>query len=151
VPGGSEAAALELTIATDRSSYARGDDIVLTATLHNHGGRAIVLAHPDYWGASEISVTDASGRLVAPASTKTKRSPIDTVITIPPGASRQHAFPGMTFYSCCSAESFRGRLSPGQYQIIVTFTNPPVRVKPPDGTSAWSGTLTSAPVSIEVR
>jgi hypothetical protein len=145
------AASLDLTIATDRSSYAREDDIVLTATLHNHGGRAIALAHPDYWGVSEISVTDASGRHVAPESTKTKRSPIEAVMTIPPGASRQHAFRGMTFYGCCSAESFRGRLAPGQYRIIVTFTNPPVRVTPPEGTSAWSGTLTSAPASIEVR
>jgi hypothetical protein len=142
---------LEISISTDKATYAKGDDIALTVALHNRGTVPLTLVHPDYWGVSEIAITDSHGHAVAPQSFKTERKAVTELMTIPAGATKTHRFEKLTTYACCYADSFFP-LPPGRYQITVRFANPPVKVKPPAGWhSDWTGSLTSAPVTIEVR
>jgi hypothetical protein len=143
---------LEISISTDRETYSAGDEVVLVVTIENTGSESVTLVHPDYWSVSEIRVTDAGGADVEPSSFKGERKALADLMTIPSGESRSHTFEKLTSWTCCFGYSFHGMLEPGTYQIVVSVTNPPVEVDPPQGwTAGWSGTLVSEPVTIEVQ
>jgi len=143
---------LELTATTDKRRYRPAEEIRLTVHVRNTGRDPLTLVHPDYWGVSEIRVTDAAGRAVEPRSYKAGRKSVASLLTIPGGEARTHTFERLTAYTCCYAYSFDGRLGPGRYRIVVTLTNPPVRVKPPDGwRGGFVGTLVAEPIEIEVE
>jgi hypothetical protein len=125
---------------------------MLTLTIENTGDEPVTLVHPDYWGVCEIRVTDANGADVEPSSFKGERKAVSDLMTIPAGESRSHAFEKLTAWTCCFGYSFHSVLEPGTYQIVVSITNPPVKVDPPQGwTGGWTGTLASEPVTIVVE
>lgn len=147
-----EGSGLSISISTDKEKYSQGDEVMLTLTIENTGDEPVTLVHPDYWGVSEIRVTDANGADVEPSSFKGERKAVSDLMTIPPGESRSHAFENLTAWTCCFGYSFHSVLEPGTYQIVVSITNPPVKVDPPQGwTGEWTGTLVSEPLTIVIK
>lgn len=143
-------APLELTLSTDRPSYARGKEIVLQLRIHNHGTRPLTIVHPDFWGVSTIRVT-TDGKPATPDSFKGQRKAVANLMTILPGQTQVHRFEKLTAWTCCFGYTFHP-LPPGRHQIVVSITNPPEKVTPPaDWKPDWVGTISSPPVTIEVR
>jgi hypothetical protein len=124
---------LELALSTDKPAYASGEPIALLLSVHNRGTRPVTIVHPDFWGVSTISVT-TGGKPATPDS-----------------ETRTHRFDTLTAWTCCYGYTFHP-LPAGRHQIVVTVTNPPEKVTPPsDWKPDWTGTVSSPPLTIEVR
>ena len=142
---------LELTLSADKPSYASGESISLQLTIRNGGGRALTLVHPDFWGVSELSVTDAGNRPVKSTRFKGERKAVAKVMTLAPGEAKTHRYTDLTGWTCCYGYTFNP-LPPGRYQITVTIKNPPVDVKPPaEWKPFWTGTVSARSLTITVR
>jgi len=142
---------LELTIATDRASYASGEEVALTLAIHNRGSQSLAIVHPDFWGVTELVMTDDRGKAVESHSFKGERKAVADVMTIPAGETRSHVVDHLTAWTCCYGYTFEP-LPPGRYQLVAKIVNPPVKVTPPAGWSHdWTGTLVSPPLAIEIR
>lgn len=143
---------LSATLTASKSGYSVGEPIDLTVHIRNHRDTEIAIVHPDYWGVSEIRVTDENGAPVqAPRSFKAGRKAVAQLMTIAPGDTASHTLARATTYTCCHAYSFTG-LAPGRYQIRVEITNPPVKVTrlPAGWKQDWTGTLRTPPVTIDI-
>lgn len=141
----------ELSISTEKASYRSGDAIALKLAFHNHGARSISLVHPDFWGVTDIRVLDGEGRAVSPESFKGQRKSVADILTLPPGETKTFVFDNLTAWTCCYGYTFQ-LPKPGRYQLTVSITNPPIKVKPPaNWKPVWTGTATSNTVTIDVR
>ncbi len=146
---------IQFTIKTDKEIYEVGDPINLELNIKNIGDKAVRVYSPDYWGVSEIIVTNSEGRILKPKGVKVERGYFESFMNIPPHESRSHLFNNLEWFHCGGAWIFAdgAQLSPGRYQIYATITNPPAdkcdsgkRFEETD----LSGTLTSNTITIKV-
>ncbi|GEM_PF-3405923 len=147
---------LQLTIKSDKQTYEMGEEINIEASIKNTGKDAVKIYSPDYWGTSEIVVTNSKGMIMKPRGIKVERVAFDEFMIIPSGESRTHAFNNLMWFHCGGAWQFLGdaQLPADSYKIYVTVTNPPV-VHCHDSNKQFektdlSGTITSGAIPIEV-
>src|SRR4051812_36684526 len=79
---------LQLTIKSDKQVYEVGEKITITVSMRNDGNDTIKIYSPDYWGVSDIIVTNSQGIPMKPRGLKIKRRAFDTFMTVPPNESR---------------------------------------------------------------
>ncbi len=147
----SPATGVSATAYVDKRAYRVGEPIQLTVEIHNGGPHPITMVHPDYWGVSEIRVSDGAGRHREPTSVyKAQRKAVQATLTVEPGATASHTFEELTTFTCCYAYTYRS-LPAGSYSVVVEIVNPPLEVEPPSGWSRkWEGRLTTPAVDVTI-
>ncbi len=119
---------LQLIIKSDKQIYDVGEEINITVSIRNESNNTIKIYSPDYWGVSDIIVTNSQGIPIKSRGLKIYRRASDTFMTVPPNESRAHTFDNLLWFHCGGAWQFidEAQLKPDTYKIYVTVTNPPV-------------------------
>lgn len=143
---------LTLTIKSDKSEYVVGEKVNLEAVINNSGKQAVKIYSPDYWGVSEIVVTDLQANKIKPNGIKIERAFFETFMAIPSGEKRAHIFKNLQWFDCSGARGFinDAQLKPGTYSISLTVTNPPRCQSGQYLNTSLSGDLTSNRITIKV-
>lgn len=146
---------LQVTVKANKGIYEVGEPINLELSIRNIGNKAVRIYSPDYWGTSEIVVTNSQGVLLKPRGAKVERTAFDVFMIIPPNESRTQIYSNLEWFHCGGAWQFSddAQLPVGRYNISVTITNPPVDKCNSNKVfekTDLSGTLTSNPIVLEV-
>lgn len=147
---------LQLTIRLEKQVYELGEEIDIEVNIKNTGRDIAKIYSPDYWGVSEIIVTNSKGIRMEPKGIKIERTYFEYFMAIPANESRTHIFDNLRWFHCGGAWQFidEAQLLPDTYNIYVTITNPP-RTQRCGQLHQYvktnlSGTITSNTITIEI-
>ena len=144
--------AMLLTIQADKNVYEQGEKIGIVATIKNTGQESAAIYSPDYWGVSEIIVTNSKGIIVKPRGIKVERGSFEPFMIIPPNEARSHRFDNLTWFHYGGAWQFAddARLAPDTYKIYVTIAGMPKCVGARYHETSLRGTLDSNVITITI-
>ncbi|MFH1441516.1 MAG: hypothetical protein ABIH18_05715 [Candidatus Omnitrophota bacterium] len=143
---------LEVIIKTDEQVYKQFERIDIELEVKNTGEKKAKIFNPDYWGVSQIIITDSNGKKIKPQVIKKERSSFSDYMVISAGNSQYNIFKNLTWFDCDSALQYTGeQLIPGTYSICVTVTNPPKCDSKKYSVTSLSGNIVSNIITINIK
>lgn len=142
---------IEMIIKADKRDYKQSETIDIELEVKNSREKNVKIFNPDYWGVSQIVITDSNGQKIKPREIKMERSSFSDYMVIPAGGLRDHIFKNLIWFDCGGALQYTAeQLIPGTYNIYVTVTNPPKCDSKKYSATSLSGTIVSNTITLNI-